>query len=427
MYAFAPQTDQVPFRLTLDHIEPFIRPQGRAVAGRFRNLDLRSEFQPILSLTHQRAVGFEALLRPRAAGGRPLSPLDVFDSVRSEVENVFLDRLSRLIHIHNFRAQDDAVNWLFLNINPLVTVHGRRHGPFFSEVLAQCGLAPHRVVVEILEGQIEDEGLLGEAVAYYRELGCLIAIDDFGAGHSNFDRMWRLSPHIIKLDRSIIVQAASNRKMRRILPNLVNPIHEAGSMGLMEGIETESEALIAMDSGIDLVQGYHFGKPSPAIALSSEHSMARLQHLGEKFHSTRIWTAREYRRDLHPYVDAVQVVVQQFTASADAAAASRAFLALPRAERCYLLGPHGRQLGPNYCSTSQRVSADPRFGPLADTTDAVWARRQYFRDAVAQPGEIQTSNPYLSLTGGNMCVTLSAAIFSGKELVVLCADLTWND
>ncbi len=415
-----------PIQLTREHIEQFTREENGLVSGRFGNINLGSAFQPIFSLAHRRAVGFEALLRPQAADGSPLSPLAVFALARDEAEGVFLDRLCRVVHVRNFMARANDVSWLFLNVDPMVTVHGKRHGAFFTEMLNRYQISPHRVVVEILEGQIRDESLLVDAAEYYKELGCLVAIDDFGAGHSNFERIWRVKPHIVKLDRSIITQAVANRTVRRIVPNLVNLIHEAGSMVLMEGIETEEEAIIALDSDMDFVQGFYFAKPASTLP-SNTQARTLIDELCAKFKLANRKITSRTKDELHAYRDAFQVFVKQFKAETDALHACQGFLELPRAERCYLLDKNGRQLGDSFVSTRFSSRSDPRFHPVNDSSDAIWARRHYFRRAINQPGEIQASRPYLSIAGGNMCVTLSVAVFNKKEMVVLCADVKWND
>ena len=418
--------NSLPARLTLDHIEPFIQLHSPHVIGKFYDIQIDSGFQPIFSLAHRRAVGFEALLRPRAADGTPLSPLEVFEMAKSEEENVFLDRLCRIVHIRNFLAQPDEVNWLFLNINPLVTVNGKRHGSFFNDVLDRYQISPNRVVIEILEGKIHDEGLLADAVMFFKELGCLIAIDDFGAGHSNFDRIWRIQPHIVKLDRSIITRAAINPSVRRVIPNLVNLIHEAGSLALMEGVETEDEALIAIDSDIDFVQGFYFAKPARHLP-PGNLSRASIDDLCKKSMLASKSESGAYKNKLQAYLDTFQIFLQQFNEGADACDACQKFLSQPGTERCYLLDKDGRQLGGNFVSLSAPSITDPRFTPLADSSDAIWERRHYFRRAISQPGKIQVSRPYLSIAGGNMCVTLSVSVYKGNEVIVLCGDLMWND
>lgn len=415
----------LPERLSLEEIEKFVREEDGRTLGQFGSIGIKSAFQPIYSLAHRRAVGFEALMRPYSES-KLVSPLTMFSMVQGDAENVFLDRLCRLVHLGNFLSQGDDISWLFLNINPKVTVIGRRYGGFFADLLKQNGIAPHRVVVEILESQIQDEGLLSEAVDYYKELGCLIAIDDFGAGESNFDRLWRIGPHIVKLDRSIISQAAGNIKIRRVVPNLVKLIHETGSLALMEGVETKEEAIIAMDSGADFVQGYFFAKQSERLSDASGGNAAVL-NICEAFRHVAEHESDQYRRALHPYIGAFHMLVEQFKTGIDIGTASTCFLGLPKAERCFVLDCDGRQLGGSIISSSAPGATDPRFMPLTEASDAVWLRRHYFRRAMSKPGETQVSRPYLSIAGGRMCVTLSFAFGTGREVQVLCGDILWND
>ena len=215
-------------QLTLDYLESFIVADGNRHAAQCGQVRLGSEFHAIYSLAHQRLVGVEGLIRPSMTGQGNLLPQALFSRANSLEEIIFLDRLCRILHVRNFMKQADDNSWLFLNVNPLVTLYGRRHGSFFSELLSRYGIPAHRIVIEILEGEIEDEVLLAESIAYYREIGCLIAIDDFGVGHSNFNRICRIAPHIVKLDKSLIEQAETSRSVRRVLPSLAGIIHEAG-------------------------------------------------------------------------------------------------------------------------------------------------------------------------------------------------------
>ncbi|HUX91283.1 MAG TPA: EAL domain-containing protein [Gallionellaceae bacterium] len=410
----------------LDQIEAATQALSAEVIGHHRELRLTSHFQPIFSLVHKRPVGYEALLRAQDPTGKNIPPLAIFNRVRDEEEIVFLDRLCRNLHLRNFLPTADDNSWIFLNVNPQVTVGGRRYGPYFGDLLERYQIPPYRIVIEILESNIHDESLLAEAVNYYKDLGCLIAIDDFGAGHSNFDRIWRLSPQIVKLDRSMMLQAANNISVKRVLPNLVSLLHESGSLVLMEGIETEHEALIAMDSGIDFVQGYYFGKPEKSL-LCTEHEAELLPNLCESFKNFTRQNTEKYHNELRDYVGRFQQTARLIENGATAEHACFELLKQPKAERCYLLNHEGRQLGSNLASPLRKTWNDPRFNPLADARDAIWSRRPYFRRAIGNPGEVQISRPYLSIAGANMCVTLSLMINTGPSIQVLCCDLDWNE
>lgn len=410
----------------IDHIDAAIEvaPDGRAV-GRFKHLTLTSAFQPILSLAHRRSVGYEALLRAFGPDGKAVPPLDVFRMTEDDVEATFLDRLCRAVHLHNFLTLPEEDSWIFMNLSPKVVVDGRQYGSFFSKLLTQHGFPAHRIVVEIVEEAIHDEGLLAEAVNYYKDLGCLVAIDDFGAGHSNFERIWRIAPHIVKLDRSVSVQAAANQRVRRVLPNLVNLIHEAGSLALMEGIEIEEEALIAMDADIDFVQGYYFARPA-GDGIGADACTTLFGGLCDKFKYFITDEAKDYRQRLTPYLSGFRQTVGLLESGREVMDACAKFLRQPRTQCCYLLDAEGQQIGDNLDSLFSTTNFDLRFTPLSNAKGANWGRRQYFRQAMNQPGQVQVSNPYLSIATSKMCVTLSVSVTSGKEMRVLCCDLDWS-
>jgi len=106
----------------------------------------------------------------------------------------------------------------------------------------------------------------------YRGLGAGIAMDDFGLGRSNFDRIVALRPDIVKVDRSILTRAVGETRSRRMLPSIVELLHDAGAQVAIEGIESAAEALVAIESGADHLQGFHLAAPSaqlPDEALTS--------------------------------------------------------------------------------------------------------------------------------------------------------------
>lgn len=397
--------------------------KGRATTT-FRDYTIASAFQPIFSLSHRNPVGYEGLCRASSADGVPVSPLDLFGQVKDESDNVLLDRLCRAIHVRNFSGFSDK-SWIFLNVNPIVTVLGKSYGSFFKEMLEQNHIPPHQVVVEILEKSIYDESILSAAINYYKNLGCLIAIDDFGASHSNFDRIWNIQPDIVKFDRSIVVQAETSRIVRKALPNLVGLIQELGCITLMEGVETEQQALIAIDSNVDLVQGYYFGYPREKLVDLQNHGDALSQLCGE--HTEFADTARmRYKERVDAPLAEFRSVLQAIQTGMQPAQSCDKLLALPNAMRMYFLDEGGYQIGGNILNQQMPEHIDHRYRPLSEATGTNWSRRDYFRQAMLNPGEIQISRPYRSLTGKSQCITISALIDAPGGKLAACLDLDWS-
>jgi EAL domain-containing protein (putative c-di-GMP-specific phosphodiesterase class I) len=226
---------------------------------------LSSHFQAIFSAAQQRPIAYEALIRATRTDGLSIAPPQLLESVPEGEARTKFDRRCSRLQVEKFIGLGDARSWLFLNLDPYVAVEGRRFGPFFAQMLESLGFPANRVAVELTELPLQTEGCLASAVDYYRELGCHIVIDDFGAGHSNFDRIWRLKPHIVKIDREMTRRVTTDPVARRMFTGIVSVLHDAGALVCVEGIETKDQALCAIDARADLLQGFYFARPAETL------------------------------------------------------------------------------------------------------------------------------------------------------------------
>lgn len=392
----------------------------------FFDLKLSSAFQPIFSFAHRRPVGYEALLRGQSSDRESVLPGKIFSSTHSRADVVQLDLLAREIHARNFISQHPQNSWLFINVSPEVFVSAPRRGDFMSTLPLNSRLVPYRIVIEVVESAIADEAALAEAVRYYRSQGCLIALDDFGAGHSNFGRVWSLEPDIVKIDRQLTQQAAVSRKSRRMLANLVAMLHESGSLVLMEGIETEVEAMAAMSADIDLAQGYYFARPNALIPDPDSYSVIP-SDLSRKYRDAFADNEHAlWRQKLAWPLLAFHESARALESDQPIDSACFRLLKHDGVECTFLLTADGVQVGMNVVSAQGSNVCDPRFAPLFDTVGANWYRRPFFQNAINNPGQVQISTPYLSLTGSYMCVTFSIAIAVAGSQHVFCCDVNWS-
>ena len=220
----------------LQQIFANITVEGSLAHARFGEYTLRTALQPVLSLAHHKPVGYEALLRAYDSQDRLVSPHRMFRKAGDDA--IALDQICRALHLQNCVLQGAANNWIFLNVSPALILEGHSTRTILPRVLERYGVPAHRVVVEILETSAYDEENLARCVQYFRDLGCLVAIDDFGAGESNFERIWRLKPDIVKLDRSMVVEAVRTPRVRRILEALPGTVIVATVLPILmrEGI-----------------------------------------------------------------------------------------------------------------------------------------------------------------------------------------------
>lgn len=404
-----------------------IEPDGQRIAH-CDHFVVRSAFQPVISVAHQRVVGYEGLARVTNNAGEVVSPADLFNSV-SDIESlVAVDRVCREIHLGNFAHADLSPRWLFLNVHPMVAMHGHQFGAFFAQILQQLKIDGWQVVIEIVEAELPDELLLNDAIALYRSLGCLVALDDFGVGGSQFTRLWRIDADIVKLDRSLILEAEQSVRAQRTLPSLVAMIHEAGSLVLQEGIETSRQLELALSAGVDLLQGFGLARP----ALIAQDEPFNRDFLSAGLAASTL-EADRVDNLLHQQIMSVTERFEDMLVALERnvplEVAAQAILSMKMVARVFVLDGDGRQQGDTVNGIFAPSSIKNRFRPLAKAKGASWAKRPYFRRAMIEPGIVQISRPYLSVAGGNLCRTISYARphVPHHGIKVVCCDINWTD
>lgn len=412
--------------LDIDAIGRHVSMGKKRSHGSFSDYDLVTALQPVFSLAHKRMVGREALVRAKNPLGQWLDPANLFSSEEDQSSMIKLDRLCRFVHIMNYMATQEETNWLFLNVSPQVVVSGKRYGSFFGDLLDHLGFPPHRVVIEIIEHPIPDPDLLLETVNYYKTMGCLIAIDDFGVGHSNFERIWALSPHIVKLDRSIIARASKVNTIRRMLPGIVSLLHQSGVLVLIEGIETEDQAMMAMESNADFVQGFFFAKPVIPFNGGQGPPHYAFEHLFHKYKSKVTLLEEKEKTKFDHYSSLFFEATKAIGEGVHVEKACSKILSDPSVHRCYLLMPTGIQVGETLIPKHHQNKGDLRFKPLENANNADWFGRHYLGRALAFPDQLQITRPHLSPGGGHTCVTLSMMFQTATGGQVLCCDLDWE-
>ena len=136
---------------------------------------------------------------------------------------------------------------------------------FVDSVLADTGLGPERLYLEITEGAIiEDHDRTLLTLEQLRGRGVQIALDDFGTGFSSLTHLHRFPIDLLKIDRSFVDKVTKGGTARTIVQATVGLAHTLGLQCVAEGVETE-EHLDELDAlGCDIGQGYLWSPPLPA-------------------------------------------------------------------------------------------------------------------------------------------------------------------
>ncbi|MDF1875470.1 EAL domain-containing protein, partial [Sulfurimonas sp. SAG-AH-194-I05] len=119
-----------------------------------------------------------------------------------------------------------------------------------------------RVVIELLEDEnVKDFQVLKQFIRDVKKLGVKIAIDDFGAGYSNFERLLDYQPDILKIDGCLVRDIETNSYSYSVVKTIVTFAKEQNIQTIAEYVANENIFIILKDLGVDYSQGYYFGAP----------------------------------------------------------------------------------------------------------------------------------------------------------------------
>jgi EAL domain-containing protein (putative c-di-GMP-specific phosphodiesterase class I) len=216
-------------------------------------------FQPLVDLTTNRIVGFEALARWTHASMGTIAP-ERFIAIAEDTGLIspLTDQLLRA-------ACMTARNWpegIFLSFNvSAVELRDRELGPRILAILEHTGLAPTRLEIEITESAlVRDLGAARDMLSRLREAGISIALDDFGTGYSSLYHLRNFKLDKIKIDRSFIHNIGAERESAEIVAALIGLGNGLGLTVTAEGIEQSSEEARLLGLGCQQGQGFLFSE-----------------------------------------------------------------------------------------------------------------------------------------------------------------------
>ncbi len=221
---------------------------------------LHSLFQPIISLSERRIIGYEAL--SRGPSNSPLhSPIALFAIARQAGRLNELEIACRESACRRFNEQQ-LPGKLFLNVSPESLLEAAHQPGRTLQLLQDFGIPPNQVVIELTEQTPTDDfQLLQNALHHYRAMGFSIALDDLGAGYSSL-RLWsELRPDYVKIDRHFIDGIHQDALKREFVGSIMQIAKASRAQVIAEGIELPEELAVLTDMGVDLVQGYLLCRP----------------------------------------------------------------------------------------------------------------------------------------------------------------------
>jgi EAL domain-containing protein (putative c-di-GMP-specific phosphodiesterase class I) len=239
-----------------------------------RKNELSIDYQPQFDLETGRLSGYEALVRwwhPTEGDIPPTTFVPIAE------ETGLIAPLGEWI-LHTSCAY--ATTWpadttLAVNLSP-AQFKTQDVVALVSRVLAETGLEPHRLELEITEGiLLQNTEIVLDALKRLDKLGVSIAMDDFGTGYSSLSYLTKFPVRKIKIDRSFIDTLGQSPQTSAIVSSIVGLGQSLKVTITAEGVETEDQAEILKQWGCDQVQGFFYGKPDADVPESEESVAGR--------------------------------------------------------------------------------------------------------------------------------------------------------
>ncbi|WP_241023703.1 EAL domain-containing protein [Paraburkholderia sp. Ac-20340] len=251
----------------------------RSLAADLRDALARGQlsvhYQVQTSIASGEICGYEALLRWEHPRQGFISP-GVFIPLAEE-NGLILSIGAWVLR----EACSRAVTWqppckVAVNLSPVQFAHDDLPS-LVAEVLAETGLPPSRLELELTESTIfADRERSLETLQRIKELGVNLALDDFGTGYSSLDTLRSFPFDKIKLDQSFVSEAESSRQATAIIRAVLALGKSLGIPVLAEGIETQDQLDLLAGEGCDEVQGFLLGRPVPLAQLVASGKLSLL-------------------------------------------------------------------------------------------------------------------------------------------------------
>ena len=226
--------------------------------------ELRLRHQPKVELATGRVVGTEALVRWEHPELGLLLPAEFIGLAEETGLVVPLGRWVLREACRQAQAWPDPYPGNAVEVCVNIAARQLQEAGFIAEVteaLAESGLAPRRLLLEITESTAMRGTEVGRRLRELRQLGVGLAIDDFGTGHSSLDRLRRLPVNFLKVDRSFVARLGPDRDSLAVVRAVTTLAHDLGMGVTAEGIETTAQTDQLRALGVDHGQGYYFAPP----------------------------------------------------------------------------------------------------------------------------------------------------------------------
>ena len=216
-------------------------------------------FQPIVTTATKEIVALECLVRIKESDNLILSPSSFLETAKraglyQSISQIMFEKGIQILRQTNHRIS--------INISAQ-DIDNQQSREFILTLVKSNPDLASRITLEITETeQIENYDLMKEFIDTIKAFGLNIALDDFGAGYSNFTHLLSLNIDYIKIDGSLIKHLDSDENALKITKAIVECARSLNIKMVAEYVHSDAIYQIVQDLGIEYCQGYLFGVPS---------------------------------------------------------------------------------------------------------------------------------------------------------------------
>jgi len=379
-------------------------------------LQLFPYFQPIISIASGKIIGYEALARQRDKNNRVISAGHLFSSPKLDTrQRLELDRQVRRLALQKF-AELDSSCYLAINISAAWIDNLRQLNTLPTlRMLDELNIDRQRIIVEITEAHANITKLR-EIVKRYRNQGIRVAVDDFGTGASQLERVMAIHPDIIKIDMQLFKKASKNGGIASDIVHMLTRLGKrTGCQIICEGVETEAEFLFGLNCGAQFMQGRLFSMAEPEFKSSTLYEPL-IQSLRTKFFKNTVGRVQKNITAINVTKALIYKLKEALQGDFNLNELAKWNFGQSNIVRFYLCDNDGKQISPNFNFNENKWFTDPR------KIGFNWSWRPYFFQLVALEscgdcGRIVTSERYHDFDTDLLCKTLALRLDADRILL----------
>ncbi len=378
-------------------------------------------FQPIVSMSKKEIFGFEVLARGIDKQGNLVMPQQLFQGLDKETE-LHIDRTVREKAFEKY-SKESMTGHLFVNFLPdyFLRIQEIQKDSHLLGICNKYGIEPEKVVIEITEKASQRFPEIATILKQYIRMGFHVAIDDWGAESSNFDRLALLMPSIVKIDAQLLWQGVANSSNAEIFYLAASMAMKLGIVVIAEGVELIEHFHLSLDAGCPFVQGFLFGKPDSSFSEKVKY----YNFINEAFTNYRrgkIHHIINEKNRIKFFLDIIRKELQEDFSSAIVYGNLLNHIKNLMTQhkdivKSYILDRSGIQISPNLLQNGQGIIEDERI------VNRDWSWRPYYIRSLVNQNLFQSQHtvvgPYIDHENGNSVFTI--CIILGDFLI--CLDI----